>query len=102
MGSDIYHIPTNFTNAGKIMGIFEVRNLIEAIIIAAPILYLCISLIPLALTPKIIITLTLVVPIGGLGLMGIRDESLSRWLGFWWHWRCNRRMISYRGDVTKK
>ncbi len=102
MGSDIYHIPTNFTNAGKIMGTFEIRNLIEAVIMTIPVLYLCITLIPLAMTPKIIITLALVVPVGGFGLMGIRDDSLSRWFHCWWHWRRSRRMISYRGEVTKK
>ena len=44
--NELYYIPTNFTDAGRIMGLFEIRNLIEAVLLTMPILYLCIALLP--------------------------------------------------------
>ena len=96
--NETYYIPTNFTDAGRVMGLFEIRNMIEAILLTLPILYLCIVLLPLALTPKIMVTMTVIVPVGGFGLIGISDDSLTRWLGCWWRWRKNRRLIFYRGE----
>ncbi len=83
MSHETYYIPTNFTDAGRVMGMFEIRDMIEAVLLSLPILYLCMVLIRLSLTPKIIITLTILVPVGGFGLIGISDDSLTRWLGCW-------------------
>lgn len=99
MNYEIYYIPTNFTDAGKVMGLFEIRNLVEAVLLSLPVLYLCIVLLPLALTPKIIVTMSLVVPIAGFGLIGISGDSLTRWFASWWRWRRGRRMIYFRGEV---
>lgn len=57
MNYEIYHIPTNFTDAGRVMGLFELRNLVETVILTVPVLYLCIAFLPFALTTKIIVTL---------------------------------------------
>ena len=100
MNYEIYHIPTNFTDAGRVMGLFELRNLVEAILLTLPVLYLCIAFLPLALTQKIIVTLTIIVPLGGFGLIGISDD-MTRWLGSWWKWRRSRRIILFRGEVRK-
>lgn len=99
--NDTYYIPTNFTDAGRVLGLFEIRNMVEAVLLAVPVLYLCLALLPLALTPKIIVTMMIVVPLGGFGLTGISGDSLTRWLGCWWRWRRNRRRISYRGEAGK-
>ena len=101
MNYEIYHIPTNFTDAGRVMGLFELWNLVEAVLLTLPALYLCIAFLPLALTPKIIVTLTIIVPLGGFGLIGISDDSMTRWLGSWWKWRRSRRIILFRGEVRK-
>ena len=69
------------------MGLFELRNLVEAVILTVPALYLCIAFLPFGLTAKIIVTLVVVVPVGGFGLIGINDDSMTRWLGYWWQWR---------------
>ena len=90
------------TIAGRVMGLFEIRNLIEAVLLTLPILYLCLAFVPLSMTPKIIVTLTVLVPVGGFGLIGVSDDSLTRWLGSWWRWRKGRRLITYRGECTKK
>lgn len=99
MNYEVYHIPSNFTDAGRVMGLFEIRNLVEAVLLTVPALYLCIALLPLSLTPKIIVTLSIIVPLAGFGLIGISDDSLTRWLGAWWRWRRCRRILFYRGEV---
>lgn len=99
MSYDNYHIPTNFTDAGRILGLFDLRNLIEAVVLVVPTLYLCIVWLPMTLTPKVIVTMVIVVPVGGFGLMGINDDSLSRWLSSWWRWRRHRRLMFFRGEV---
>ena len=101
MNYEIYHIPTNFTDAGRVMGLFELRNLVETVILTVPVLYLCIAFLPFALTTKIIVTLTVVVPLGGFGLIGINDDSMTRWLEDRWRWRRRRRIILFRGEVRK-
>ena len=49
--------------------------------------------------PKIIVTMTILVPVGGFALIGIGGDSLTRWLKAWINWRKHRRMIFYRGEV---
>lgn len=99
MNYEVYHIPSNFTDAGRVMGLFELRNLVEAVLLTLPVLYICIAFLPFTLTVKIIATLTVVVPLGGFALVGISDDSLTRWLQSWWRWRHNRRVILFRGEV---
>ena len=96
-----YHIPTNFTDAGRVMGLFELRNLVEAVVLTIPVLYLCIAFLPFALSTKIMVTLVTVVPVGGFGLIGVNDDSMTRWLEVWWRWRRRRRIILFRGEVRK-
>ncbi len=98
MNDETYFIPNNFTDAGRVFGLFETRNLIEAVILTLPLLLLCVKLLPFSLTVKIIVTLSVTVPVGGFGLIGIGDDSLTRWLSSWWRWRCSRRKIYYRGE----
>ncbi|QNL44078.1 hypothetical protein H8790_11615 [Oscillibacter hominis] len=101
MNYETYYIPANFTDAGRVLGLFAPRNLVETLIVTLPALYLCIMFLPLALTPKIIVTLAIIVPLGGFALVGISDDSLSRWLSAWWHWRRSRRLILFRGEVKR-
>ena len=100
--NETYYIPANFTDAGRVIGLFELRNLVEAVILVLPVLYFCLVLLPLELTAKITVTLIIVVPLGGFGLIGVRDDSLTRWLGSWWRWRKGRRLITFRGECKKK
>ena len=101
MNYEVYHIPTNFTDAGRVMGLFELRNLVETVIMTLLVLYLCLAFLPFELTTKIIVTLIIVVPLGGFGLIGINDDSMTRWLGSWMKWRRGRRIILFRGEVRK-
>ena len=38
-----YVIPANFTGAGRLLGLFEVRNGVEAVAVSIPLLMLCFS-----------------------------------------------------------
>ena len=38
MGYETYHIPVNYTDAGKLFGLFEIRNVVEAVLIGLPVL----------------------------------------------------------------
>ena len=80
MNYEVYHIPTNFTDAGRVMGLFELRNLVEAVVLTIPVLYLCIAFLPFALSTKIMVTLVVIVPVGGFGLIGVNDDSMTHWL----------------------
>ena len=100
MNNETHYIPANFTDAGRVMGMFELRNLVEAVILTLPVLYFCFVLLPFDLMTNITITLTLVVPLGGFGLMGISGDSLTRWVGIWWRWRRARRLMTYRGGKS--
>ena len=47
MDSETYYIPVNYTDAGKLFGLFEIRNAIEAVVLGLPVLGLCATLLPL-------------------------------------------------------
>lgn len=102
MNYESYWIPVNFTDAGRAFGLFETRNLIEAVLLTLPVLYLCVRLLPFALTTKLVVTLTIIVPVGGFALIGISDDSLTRWLAGWLRWRRQRRIMYYRGEANRK
>ena len=68
---DTYFIPANFTDAGRVFGMFELRNCIEAVVLAAPTLGLCMLIarqLAVSLTIKLVISLCLLVPVCGFAL----------------------------------
>ena len=73
----------------------------EAAIIAVPTLFLCFRLLPFALTTNIVITMALVVPTAGFALIGLGDDSLSRFLIAWWWWKRGRKIITFRGTPSE-
>lgn len=92
-----YHIPVNYTDAGRLFGMFEIRNAIEAVIFALPPAFFCAYFLPFSLTVKIIVTMIVLVPAGGFALIGINDESLTQFVIAWWRWRRSRQILTYRG-----
>ena len=101
---DIYFIPVNFTDAGRAFGLFELRNCVEAAILAVPTIGVCTmiaSFTPFSLTIKLILSLCLLVPVCGFALIGIRDESLSRFCITYFRWRHNRRIALNKGAPIK-
>ena len=70
-----YVIPANYTEAGRLLGLFEIRNTIEAVAVAVPILLFSFGLLPFAVTTKCIIALFLAVPPGGFALPLVRRRA---------------------------
>ena len=94
-----FFIPSNFEDSGKILGLFPIRNLIEAGLVSLPLLFASFQLTPGGLTWKMIAAAVLIVPAGGFALMGIQDDPLSIFIRNWWRWLRNRKIIEYRGEL---
>ena len=94
-----FYIPSNFVDSGKLMGLFGIRNVVEAGLLALPLVYILFKLIPAGLTWKIIISAVFAIPIGGFALIGINDDPLTMFVSSWWKWFKNRKIIEYRGEV---
>lgn len=92
------HIPTNYTDAGRLLGMFEIRNSIECVILCIPLIWLVLTLSPFGLTGTIIMLCAVVIPIGGFALMGISDHSLFTFLKVYRNWRKNRGILLYRAS----
>lgn len=90
-------IPTNYTDAGKLLGMFEIRNVIEAAILCIPLVLLAIMLTPFGLTGTIILITVTVVIVGGFALIGVQDYSLFTFFRIYSRYRKNKRLITYRG-----
>ena len=95
-------IPTNFTDAGKLFGIFEIRNVIECAVICLPILFLILAITPFGLTGTIISICVLLIPIGGFSLIGIKDYSLFTFARIYKRFKKNKRVLLYRGSQWKR
>jgi len=90
-----YHIPANYTEAGRLLGLFEIRNTIEAAVVAIPLLFISFTMLPFSMTTRCIIALTLAIPCGGFALIGLQDDCLSRFLRGYFRWRKGRRILKY-------
>lgn len=95
-------IPVNFTDAGKLMGAFHIRNAIEAFVLTIPPTLLMLRFLPFSFTTKLMLSITLCVPIAGFALIGVNDDSLSQFLITWLRFRKKRRVITYRGSIMTK
>jgi hypothetical protein len=67
-----YHIPANFTDAGRLFGLFGIRNAVEAALLAVPCVFLCLRYAPLDITGKLIAALVTGIPLGGLTRISTR------------------------------
>lgn len=84
-------IPANYTDAGRILGVFEIRKLIEAAVLCVPLLALLLFSLPFSLTTNIVVSAIIIVPLGGFSLMGIHDYSLLNFIRVYRKWRKNKK-----------
>ena len=92
-----FFIPTNYTDAGKLLGLFEIRNVIECLILCVPLALLTVWLSPFGLTGTIILVTVPVIAVGGFALIGVQDLSLFTFLRIYTRYRKNKRILTYRG-----
>ena len=97
---DVYVIPPNFIESGKLFGgMFKLRNAIEAGVLAGGCGVLVFKM-PVSLTTKIIILCVTSLPLAIFGLIGVDGESLSEFVINVFKFLKNRRVL-YRSDVDK-
>ena len=105
--SNIYTIPPNYTDSGKLMGgMLETRNTVEAGILLVLVGYPEVKWLPVDLTTKIVIMTVTLIPLGVFALMGIGGDSLLQYVTHmirFWHRRRKRhfKRIGYRHGKSK-
>jgi len=99
---DTYTIPPNFIEGGTLFGgMFKIRNVIEAGIIAFAVGMPVFS-IDISLTARIIILCLTALPLGLFALMGVNGEPLSSYIIAFFKWLGNRRVIGKVEPKKKK
>ena len=95
--NNIFAIPVNYTDSGKVLGgMFELRNVIEAIILLLIIGYPELRLIPMSGTVRIIVMAVTLIPIVIITLVGIDGESLFQYAGHIFKFFLNKRELHFR------
>ena len=90
---DTYIIPPNFIEGGTLFGgMFKIRNVIEAGILAVSVGVPVFS-INISLTARIIILCFTALPLALFALLGISGEPLSSYIFAFFKWLKNRRII---------
>jgi len=90
---DTYIIPPNFIEGSTLFGgMFKIRNVIEAGVLAAAVGVPVFSL-DLSLTVRIIILCLTALPLALFALMGIAGEPLSSYIIAFFKWLKNRRVV---------
>lgn len=101
--SDTYIIPPNFVEAGTFFGgLFKVRNVIEAGILAFATGIPVMLYLPFSLTARIIILCFTALPLAILALIGLSGESLSSFLFIFLKFLKNRRIVGRENDKKGK
>ena len=95
--SNVYAIPANYTDSGKLLGgMVETRNAVEAVFLVILLGYPELMWIPMSTTIRIVVMTVTLIPLGVVAIMGIDGDSLLQYL---WHiisfW-CNRRKLHFR------
>ena len=101
---DTVYIPSNYTDAGKLLGAFALRQVAECAAICLPLAagslkdFTKLGLeVNTSIPLSVIVCAVLVVPAGGFALLGVQDNSLLTFARLYSRWRKNRRILIYRG-----
>lgn len=95
--SNVYAIPANYTDSGKLLGgMVETRNAVEAIALVILVGYPELMWIPMPTTIRIVVMTVTLIPLGVLAVMGIDGDSLLQYLGHIFSFWKNRRKLHFR------
>lgn len=95
--SNVYAIPANYTDSGKILGgMLEVRNAVETVILVAMLGYPELMLIPMPGTIRIVVMVLTLIPLAVVSMMGIDGDSLGQYLGHVIRFLFSRRKLHMR------
>ena len=95
--SNIYSIPANYTDSGKLMGgMLETRNTIETALLLLIIGYPEFVWMGVSGTVKVVVMTVTLLPVCVVGLMGIGGDSLFRFFRHVVTYWVRRRKLHYR------
>ena len=95
--NNIYAIPANYTDSGKILGgMLEPRNAIETIAVVLIVGYPELMLIPMPGTIRIVVMTITLIPLSVISMMGIDGDSLFQYVGHIFRYFLNRRALHFR------
>ena len=95
--NNIYAIPANYTDSGKILGgMLEPRNAVEAIAVVIMVGYPELMLIPMPSTIRIVVMTITIIPLAVISMMGIDGDSLFQYVGHIFRYFLNRRTLHFR------
>lgn len=95
--SNIYAIPANYTDSGKILGgMLEPRNAVETVILLIFLGYPELMVIPMSGTIRIVVMTLTLLPLAVLSMMGIDGDSLFQYLGHILRYFASRRKLHFR------
>lgn len=104
---NIYAIPANYTDSGKLLGgMIEPRNAVETAILLILVGYPELMWIPMPGTIRIVVMVVTLMPLAVLSVMGIDGDSLFQFLGhivrFWFRRRkLHMRRVGYKYDQAQ-
>lgn len=105
--SNVYAIPANYTDSGKLLGgMVDTRNAIETILLLIVVGYPELMLIPMPGTIRIVVMTVTLLPLAVISVMGVDGGSLFQYLGHMIRFLTHRRKlhfrrIGYRYDQTQ-
>ena len=80
---NVYAIPANYTDSGKILGgMVEPRNAVETVFLLLLVGYPELMLIPMPSTIRIVVMVVTLMPLAVLSVMGIDGDSLFQFLKY--------------------
>ena len=79
---DVYIIPHNYTDNGKVLGIIEKQSFITAAVWFGPLTYLDFAVLPASMDVKLYILILLICPPTAFALVGIGSEPLHRFVKY--------------------
>lgn len=95
--SNIYAIPANYTDSGKILGgMLEPWNAVEAVILVILLGYPELMLIPMPGTIRIVVMTVTLLPTAIVAMMGIDGYSLFQYLSHIVRYMITKRKLHFR------
>ena len=95
--NNVYAIPANYTDSGKLLGgMLETRNTVESVFLLILVGYPELFWLHMAATMKIVVMVLTLIPLAVVSLMGIDGDSLFQYLGHIIRFFINRRKLHFR------
>ena len=95
--SNVYTIPPNYTDSGKLLGgMLETRNTAEAVILLLLVGYPELMWLHIPVTAKVVVMTMTLLPLGVFALMGLGGDSLLQFVTRMFLFWIRRRRLHFR------